>query len=386
MSIKKRFTAAAAVLLIGLFWSIPIALAQDGISILRIAGKAEILDQGRRTEAKEGQFLAPGQSVRLIGGGEVSLSAANGRIQVRVRDSTAVRYDGEVGSNSQPWISDTRYQRASEGEGKRVPQLSVPVGRLEVEVQPGQEMRVVCPLIMAAVRGTRFTVDVSLDGTSRVDTFEGAVATYGRNGEISLTMPGHSAEVTARQYASFLAGRGVISPGGNWKNVPPRTQERVDNDSLGTIFREGGGSLLVAVLANPNASPTSGVNALAVESSSIETGSLFVEGSLVSGGAAGGSGLASPADSSGVLPDSSLLDQGLPNIQNPYVPHSGQTAYYHGFFTLPTSTNTIFNKLVFDLDLGDGRITHAGFDIEYESTYGPFTLARTIVNDINNYA
>jgi hypothetical protein len=248
--------------------------------------------------------------------------------------------------------------------------MSVPVGRLEVEVQPGQELRLVMPLIMAAVRGTRFTVSVDLDGTSRVNTFDGAVAAYGRNGEFRLTLAGQTAEVTARAYVSFLAAQGVSAPGGNWKNVPPRTQERVDNSVIGPVFGEGGGDLLVAVLANPNASPTSGVNALAVETAAAGTGSLFAEsseGSNLGGGAS--SGLASQGGSGGILPDSTLLDQGLPDIDS-NIPHSsthsGPIAHFIGSFAYGPSVSTAyFNKMVFDIDLSSGQIFDAAFDIEY---------------------
>jgi hypothetical protein len=366
----KYIVILAAVLAAVLLSGQTASAQTDGVAVISIAGKAEILEQGRRTAAREGQRLLPGQSVRLVGGGEVRLSTTDGRIQVRVLDNTTLKYDGPTGANSLPWTPTSRYQRATSAEEKRVPQMSVPVGRLEVEVQPGQELRLVMPLIMAAVRGTRFTVSVDLDGTSRVNTFDGVVATYGRNGEFRLTLAGQTAEVTARAYTNFLATQGVSAPGGNWKNVPPGTQERVDNSVIGPVFGEGGGDLLVAVLANPNASPTSGVNALAVETATAGTGSLFAEsaeGSNLGGGAS--SGLASQSGSGGVLPDSTLLDQGLPDIKYSYPSssmHSGPIAHFIRDFALSASPSDIyFNDLAFDLDLGNGRISNAGFYVNY---------------------
>ncbi|MDR1606877.1 MAG: FecR family protein, partial [Deltaproteobacteria bacterium] len=176
----------------------------DSPIIIKVAGKAEILAQGRRLKAREGQILAPGQSIQLIGGGEVRLSTSNGKIKVKVFDDTIVKFDGQVEANSQPWSPPTsQYEKTSTTPSShKAPQFVVPVGKLEVQVEPGQELRVVCPLIMAAVRGTLFTVNVSGDGTSRVETLDGRVATYGRNGEIHLTSSGQSSQVTARAYVS----------------------------------------------------------------------------------------------------------------------------------------------------------------------------------------
>jgi hypothetical protein len=169
----------------------------------------------------------------------------------------------------------------------------------------------------------------------------------------------------------------VSSPGGNWKNVPLRTQERVDNDSLGTIFGEGGGSLLVAVLANPNASPTAGINALAVEASSVETGSLFVESSLGGSLGSGADSFGVQDDSSGVLPESSLLDQGLPDIVNPHPGSHANTAFFIGNL-MPVSYNyLVINILYFELDLDNGHISKALFDLEYNRNHLMYGTANT---------
>ncbi|MDR1085367.1 MAG: FecR family protein [Deltaproteobacteria bacterium] len=356
-------------------------LAQTGeVTILKIAGKAEILEQGRSVAAKEGQRIRPGQSVRLVGGGEVSISSQNDRIRIRVQDDTTLKYDGDTGANTLPWSRTNPDYRKIAAEDKKVPQFSVPVGRLEVEVVPGQELRLVCPLIMAAVRGTVFLVNVEYDGTSRISTLEGVVATYGRHGESRLTLAGQSAEVTAGLYTGYLISRGVNVPsGGTWQDVPAGTQERVDNETLGGIFAEGGGGgLLGAVLANPSASPTAGVNALAVEAAGGDTGSLFVESPL---GQAQGPGAASEtgaASGTGGLPNSSLLAQGLPDIVKPVSSGSGpKPGFVVSFLAPPGSSFIDRNYVKFDLDLGTGHITNASFALAYARPHSTFGEAYT---------
>ncbi|MDR2140268.1 MAG: FecR family protein [Deltaproteobacteria bacterium] len=362
-------------------WGAP-AQAQEGsgATVLKIAGKAEILSQGQRQPAREGYRLSPGQSIQLIGGGEVRLSTAGGRVQVRVLADTTVKYDGEVDANGQPWGPTSRYREVSTGgSGQMAPQLSVPVGKLEVQVESGQELRVVCPLIMAAVRGTKFNINVERDGTSLVATLEGRVATYGRNGEIRLTSAGQNSQVTARAYSNFLANRGVAAPQGSWREIPAETQAEVDDQTLGEIFDPEGGGLLAAVLANPDANPTDGVNALAIETTSVESGSLFVASPLEA------SSVSEPPISQnfgaeGVtnMPESPLLEEGLPdtnqglpdtNIDTPLPVVTGQ-AHFIGGFTLSGAPYS--NTLRFDLDLATGAISNAGFLIEYKNALGNF--------------
>jgi hypothetical protein len=402
---KVRHLAVFWVLLLAFMGLSQAVSAQDGqISVLKIAGKAEILERGRSSTAREGQRLYPGQSVRLIGGGEVSLSSQDGRIKIKVQDNTTVTYDGEVGINIQPWSkSGPGYRKTTVKEDPMAPQFSVPVGKLEVEVQPGQELRMVMPLIMAAVRGTFFTVNVQTDGTSVLSTLEGAVATYGRHGDMRLTMAGQSAEVTARAYADYLSAKGVsVPPGGTWQDVPASIQESVDNETLGNIFVEGGGDLLAAVLANPEASPAAGINALAIEASSEADGALFVDSSLGSslGVGSGGSGQGgqdtqggqsstqsseSPGGGFGAgagsgSMESTLLAQGLPELVpdiNDLITFDRRHGHVSGSFVLPGAVTVYENKLFFGLDFGTGAISDAGFLIEYQRPHPSYTTVLT---------
>jgi hypothetical protein len=147
--------------------------------------------------------------------------------------------------------------------------------------------------------------------------------------------------------------------------VPAQTLAAVDDQTLGEIFDPEGGGLLAAVLANPDASPTDGVNALAIEATSVESGSIFVESPLET------SSFSEPvasqdfaAEGSGEVPESPLLEQRWPdtNIEQPPLPLTGQ-AHFIGDFTF--SDTPIQNRIHFDLDLATGVISNAGFDIEY---------------------
>jgi hypothetical protein len=96
-----------------------LALAQDAApKIVAVAGKAEILERGRRFSAKEGQRLLAGQSIELVGGGEVRLSSDDGRIVVKVTTGTSVRYDGYVGASSQPWSAGPPIARPAAKEDR----------------------------------------------------------------------------------------------------------------------------------------------------------------------------------------------------------------------------------------------------------------------------
>jgi hypothetical protein len=223
-------------------------------------------------------------------------------------------------------------------------------------------------LILAAVRGTVFTVTVAADGTSRVDTLEGQVATYGRQGEMTLTRPGQSAEVTARQYSTFLADKGVSAPSGDWRRVSENERQRVDNQTLAPIFSPNSDPL-IAVLSNPNAAPNQGVQALAIENSAVEPGSIFAS-ELDSSETGTPETRIIPA-SNDIDPQSTLLEEGLPDMIPLNVPAASRHGYVIGTFALPAALSTVFNKFIFDLNLDTGQISKSGFEMEYErSAFG----------------
>jgi hypothetical protein len=349
------------------------ALAQEAApTILQVAGKAQIIERGRRMPARTGQRLLAGQTIELVGGGEVRVTTVDGRIKIRVTSDSTVRYDGQVEANSQPWALGPTTRQAAAGEA--APQFFASKGKLEIEVAPGQRLRLLCPLILAAVRGTVFTVTVEADGTSRVDTMEGQVATYGRQGEMALTRPGQSAEVTARQYSTFLANNGVSVPGGDWRRVSENERQRVDNQILAPIFSPNSDPL-IAVLSNSNAAPNQGVQALALENSAVEPGSIFA--SEFDSSETGTPETRITPASSDIDPQSTLLDEGLPDIIPQNVPTENRSGHVIGSFNLPGAIDVDYNKYNFDLDFATGRITKAGFEIKYTRNITPFGLVST---------
>jgi hypothetical protein len=411
MARQINFLLGTVTLLLVFLASSLILVAQDGPTILKIAGKAEILEQGRKTPAKEGQRLSVGQSIQMVGGGEVQMTSSEGKIKLKVRDNTTVVYDGPVGRNSLPWRQSPSYREVGSSESSvTVPQFSVPVGRLEVDVVPGQDLRIQCPLIIASVRGTSFLVSVDLDGTSRIDTLEGRVDTFGRNGEFKLVLGGDNMQVTARQYADFLAAKGVASSGGNWRNVPARTQQSVDaevlsgqgaaailgisNEAAGSAGRSsrspGSPDPMAAILGNPAASPSAGVAILASEAASGEGDPGFLVyngnnspvtvgfdpsqtdqgmGQSVSEAEQSG-GLAGPG--LGLNPESSIADLQM-NVPNPGSSHSPTLppmGYFIGTFNHPDVVNDYANILTFTLDPAAGTISNIYMDINYEFQQG----------------
>jgi hypothetical protein len=349
-------------------------LAQDpSPTIIKVAGKAEIIERGRRLPIREGQRLLAGQSIELIGGGEVRLTTVDGKIKIRIVGGTTVRYDGLVEANSQPWAAGPTYQTA--GQGDSTPQFRPTKGKLEVEVAPGQRLRILCPLILAAVRGTFFTVTVEADGSSRVDGFDGQLAFYGRQGEMGLIRPGQNVQIRANDYSAFLAKKGVEVPDADWRKVSAKDQKSVDNQTLGPIFSPNS-DLLVAVLSNSDASPTAGLEALALERSADESGSIFA--AELTDNAVDDASRIMPAASE-IVPQSPVLDVGLRDMQ----PLSIRIPLGHvtGEFTLPGFIHpfagytelVVANKFNFDLDFNTGQISNALFDISYAIGFYAFS-------------
>jgi hypothetical protein len=96
--------------------------------------------------------------------------------------------------------------------------------------------------------------------------------------------------------------------------------------------------------------------------------------------------IAPSKSSTALTPDSSLLDEGLPDIDNKFDDsHSSSAspgnlmAYVYGQFSLPTATSILFNQFTFDLDLSNGHITKAFFDVEYLRPHSTFGTANTFI-------
>jgi hypothetical protein len=208
-------------------------IADDNPEIVSISvmGRAEILSSGVWYEAKTGEIVKPGEWVRVVGDGEMSLSGNDGKSTVTLKDQTSVRYDGVVDPNSRPWRNGapvtSAYAPVQPG-GEATPQYTIQNGEVEVEVTPGQPLRVITPLIASAVRGTNFVVTVSKDGSSRLKTIEGTVFVLSRTGQSQEVKTGSSMKLTSSQYVQFLRQNGVNVPDGDWLSVEPDALEQLD--------------------------------------------------------------------------------------------------------------------------------------------------------------
>jgi hypothetical protein len=216
------------VFLVTSFFSSPAWAQSEGAKIVTIMGQAEILAAGVWREARVDEYLKPGESVRLVGGGVVRVSAEDDKISITLDEETVLRYDGAVAPDDRPWKDGVPFVRTGRGEptpAVEVPQFTVPYGRTDVSVTPGQPLRVVAPLIAAAVRGTRFTLAVALDGSSSLSAVEGEVLAISRTGAAQIMGAGGGMSLTADEFGQFLSQAGVSPPGGDWRNLDLRSLE-----------------------------------------------------------------------------------------------------------------------------------------------------------------
>jgi hypothetical protein len=149
------------------------------------------------------------------------------------------------------------------------------LGEADVVVVPGQPLRLVTPLVVAAVRGTRFIVSVALDGSSVVNTVEGQVLAVGRNGVAQVLGAGQGFQLTSSQYVNFLQESGINVPQGEWRGLDARTVERIDTQTLGdTAGTTGGQPSAEAAVGTPGEPAAAGTPSGAVPEGSVTPGSV----------------------------------------------------------------------------------------------------------------
>jgi hypothetical protein len=217
-----------------IFLSAP-ALAQPGPEVVSIMGHAEILSAGKWRQAKTGDFIKPGDTVLVVGDGEVTLSSDGGKAEVALKKDTMASYDGDVDPNSRPWKQgqpEAATASQTRGPANKATQYTVSQGQAEAVVVPGQQLRVITPLIAAAVRGTRFIVTVAIDGSSSLSTLEGQVLAMGRNGVSSVVSAGGGFQLTSSQYATFLQQSGINVPTGDWQSLDMGALDKLDPQTL----------------------------------------------------------------------------------------------------------------------------------------------------------
>jgi hypothetical protein len=185
-------------LAVALFAGAPVR-AEDAAAALwqvsKATGEVWVATSGVQPASLTAQAsLKPGDSVRtgrngrvlLVRGAETILVAPNSAITIPPSQSDAA--------------STTILQQAG----------SI---RLEVEKRAERNFEVETPYLVAAVKGTEFTVTVS-QGTASVDVTKGSVEVADfKSGQIALVMPGQSAKVTAAGAGGLLlGGAGALNP------------------------------------------------------------------------------------------------------------------------------------------------------------------------------
>ncbi|MDR0549477.1 MAG: hypothetical protein LBI10_08760 [Deltaproteobacteria bacterium] len=196
---------------------------------------------------KKVEPLLPGQAIKMEGGGEVRIYSEDGRIQITSQEGSVVLFDGMVKVESKPWLEDrpVLVREAQAGtETKLVPQFRINVGQADVEVVPGQEMRLAGPLIISAVRGTKFSMSVSDDGSSFLNVLEGKVLSMARDGQVELLDAGKKASLTATKFTNFLRNLNVKIPvGGDWRSVDRQVLDQAVSQAFGDSFDFLGGAM-----------------------------------------------------------------------------------------------------------------------------------------------
>jgi hypothetical protein len=191
--------------------------------------------------------LEPGQAIKMEGGGEVRIYSEDGRIQISSQEGSVILFDGMVKVESKPWLEDrpVLVREAQAGSGtKLVPQFRIDLGQADVEVVPGQEMRLASPLIISAVRGTKFSMKVQEDGSSYLDVLEGRVLSMARDGKVELLEAGKAMGLTAAKFTNFLKTLNVKIPsGGDWRSVDRQTLDEAVTKAFGGSFEFLGGAV-----------------------------------------------------------------------------------------------------------------------------------------------
>lgn len=231
--------AAVVMMALSLNLSSPVH-AGEKATIVRLMGKAEILKAGEWQPAHAGHQLEQGESVRVVGRGEVTLHAADGKVQVTGRDDTTIAFDGDVDSKMSPWKSARLAeagQLATEVGAKTVRQFYSPHGEVSVQVTPGETLNLVTPLITASVRGTTFSMRADDDSTSSVGVCGGSVISYSRAGLVQYVCPGQNAKTTPKEYTTHLSKMGLcLPPGSDWRDYDPTLFDEIDRRVLGQWF------------------------------------------------------------------------------------------------------------------------------------------------------
>jgi hypothetical protein len=159
-----------------------------------VDGRAEVLVHGRGDPVplEVGELVRAGDLVRTGPASTVELRWVRwaGGMRIRIDPSTDF------------WVTRSITNKSTKAEEAR---LRVDVGKIWLRLRQAltgkSKFEVETPTVVAAVRGTAFSVAVANDGTSEIEVFEGEVAVEGRDGAATTLTAGSRTAVGAGQEA-----------------------------------------------------------------------------------------------------------------------------------------------------------------------------------------
>ncbi|MEI7905401.1 MAG: FecR family protein [Candidatus Firestonebacteria bacterium] len=143
------------------------------ISFLKGLAKTTRKGEVSQTFAKLGMQLSGGDKIETMD---------NTRVELRLEDGTNVR----IGENTSLVIEELTDDKSNNKEKST---LNVMWGKIWMNVRKntGQESRVITPKIIAAVKGTTYSVEVAKDGESGIKVYDGTVSVSREAQEILLS-------------------------------------------------------------------------------------------------------------------------------------------------------------------------------------------------------
>lgn len=306
-SVAVRISLVLAIAIFAAFVVAPHVLAGDAPQIMKVAGRAEILKMGQWRDAAIGDTLSPGDMVRTGEGGEMTLSAEDDAINITTRPDTEVRYEGKIAAAAKPWLSAELLMDEGDAPGENLTQqFSTPKGEVEADVKTGTKLRIVAPLLTAAVRGTNFVMRAHEDGSSYLTVQKGAVDAFNRAGQTEVVTEGLDFSFTTSEFNIILRERGILDAGQSWRDLPAQVVDAFTNEQLimptAQLESQGDSTMAAgqdAAVGQGDSAATSTDTAAASEAAESET--------IASGQGADASGGAdAPGDSADGTDDQSL--------------------------------------------------------------------------------
>jgi hypothetical protein len=195
-----RMTAMALIFLFGLvaifaaYLSHSLVILQRYAVVDAVQGTADLLVHGRGKPV-------PLQVGRLVRAGDVVRTGRNSSVELRwVRWVGGMRI--KIGPETRFTVKKATVNRSTKEEESR---LRVDLGRIWVRLRQAlrgrSKFEVETPTVVAAVRGTVFSVLVDAAGASRVQVYEGQVSIKGASGAAATLSAASETTVSAEQRA-----------------------------------------------------------------------------------------------------------------------------------------------------------------------------------------